>query len=226
MLSISCPSCKSALNPEGKVPEVFKVYICPYCSWKGILNESEYDDLFSFDSEQIDDEEEDDNEFDEEEIDEEEDDESEIMANASYCAATQICSFLKSVINESDKYRISGADILVLSKMCMVLTDLNRYTVNGYLYFTVKDYGKSSMAYHEIHIDSDGLRLTYGVSYVDKYSGYEQESRVVFPFENEYEAVEVDDKIGEFVDSVSYLLLSEERDVEAFDSGDPIEDND
>ena len=154
---------------------------------------------------------------------EEEDNESEIISAASSFAETEIRACLKRIIKECDRYRILPADLVILSKMYMVLTDLCNHTVDGYFYFIVKSpVSSEEMDFYEVHIDGEGLRLTTGILYVED-ECEEHDIEVVFPFEDEYLALNSFEDISNFVNGIKSSLLDEGRKIDAFDSGDAIE---
>lgn len=216
MLNVTCPNCKLTHKHSEEIKAELPFYICPTCKSDEFLTEADiFDDKLDEDDELLD---EDDEAYDE-------DDESTNLAVASSYAETQICLCLKRIIKTFDEYTITGADLLVLSKMYMVLTDLSNYTIDGFLYFTVKSHGNSIMDFHEIHIDEDGLRLTSGTSYLDKDQCPEVESRIVFPYEDEYEALNAFDEIASFVNVVMSCLADPTSEIDAEDGTDDIEEN-
>jgi hypothetical protein len=187
-------------------------YTCPSCKCNSILEEADL----------VEDGELEDNDV----LTDDQDYESDIMAAASSYAEIQTRACIKRIIKEFDKLDILGADLVVLSKMYMVLANLSNYTIDGYLSFTVKTYvDGESMSFHEIHIDEEGLRLTSGISYVEDDELEEHESHISFPFEDEFAALNAFDEIGRFVNDINTSLSEEAREIDAVDSGDTIEDN-
>lgn len=137
-------------------------------------------------------------------------------------ANNAIGGLLKKMIKGFDHYNISADQLVVISTIYKVVTDFKKYVVNGSIRVDIKQIeSEGNFKFQEILIGADGLRLTNG-GYVTGENGGDSYSDVVFPIEDEDEAMEtvqiVDTFISEFLDK----LESQNKEIDTEDSGDGI----
>ncbi len=206
MSTLTCPRCKKE-NAYSDIEDVKGLnYVCPDCFF-----------IWADTSVTID---EDDDDFDEDEDDNEDEDisQSEIYANYT------VSELLKSIIKNFDKYRIDSKYLSVITSIYMVVTDYEKYQVNGYIHFTIKDTDEDeNVSFMEIQIDQDGLSLTKG-GYLQSENGGDSYSESVYQNGDEDNLILTQEAVDEFVNEYQEMLKSPTKEYEIFDSGDGIEE--
>ena len=209
-MSVKCPNCEMK-NAQIVTDEKGAHYTCPDCDfeWTGEIEDEEYDDAEEEDYDDTEDEEDYENAFNQ----------------AQYYAITAISDFLKELIKNFDEYNIEAEHLPVISNLYKVITNIKRYRVNGYLCFTVKDVeSEGNFKYQEIQLDYDGLTLTRGGYVTEDDNGGDSYNTIIYPPDDEYEAMEIVTEIDNFISDFRDRLNNVEIEIEAIDSGDGIDE--
>lgn len=163
----------------------------------------------------------------EEEVEDlEEEEEDDMFAAAESYTRNEIRTLLKSVISDFKSVGFTGSDLVVLSKLYMLLESPGKYRIRGYLSVIFKNIDSNGDGYYnEILYDTDGLSLTSGGFATGEYGG-DSYSQVVFPFDDEDEAINAVQLIDIFVNSIGHQISDPHNlELEATDSGDEIQEN-
>jgi len=149
----------------------------------------------------------------------------ELYSQAVTYGYNQTASVLKKVIQNFDHFQITTQELPVLANMLKVATNPEGYEVNGYLQLVIKVFESGEdFRFQEITIDEFGLRLISGRIEVSPDFGPDTYSNSVFPPEDEYDAMETVVKVDEFFTEFISMLETTNREFEAADSGDGIDE--
>lgn len=153
----------------------------------------------------------------------EEEEEFDVFEAAESYTNKEILTLLQTVIADFQQIGLNGSDLVVISKLLMLLENPSHYRYHGYLCvtFTTIDLNKDEYFY-EISYSRDALSLISG-GYVKGEYGGDSFSKVVYPFEDEDEAMDAVQLIDVFVSSIQEKLsIPDKLEVETTDSGDEI----
>lgn len=209
-----CPECNNKETIIVKEANPYVFFRCPQCGheWNLFAPDAEraiqYEPLMHA---SIDEDE-------EEDIDE--DDSDNIFSQSISYANRAVSELLKELIKNFDSHNINSDQLLAICSMYKVTNDYKKYAVNGYLRLDIKEIETSTnFTFQEIIIDADGLRLTNG-----GYMTGDTYSEEVFPIDDEDEAENTISIIDDFISDFYNKLNSENKELDAFDSDDGIED--
>ncbi|HWJ30390.1 MAG TPA: hypothetical protein VNS32_27905 [Flavisolibacter sp.] len=148
---------------------------------------------------------------------EDSDDEDDILKQAEDYTYSSIVSVLDGFIKDFYAQRLTPDQLYILSKLAMIVRDPNKYDVDGYIHFTVKENrGNESFIYQEIQFDGDGLRLTNGGYEMDE-NGGDSFSDEIFPVYDEEEALGIISVIDSFIEEFDEKVRGDDRIIEAED---------
>ncbi len=216
----TCPKCEFEETEITKAKNPYVFFRCPKCGyeWDIFAPDPElpiqYEPLLKVISEQ--------NELEE---DTDEDDPENIFNQSMAYANSAISDLLKKIIKRFDWYSINSDQLVAICNMFKVTSDYKKYIVNGYIRLDIKEIeSPGNYKFQEILVDVDGLSLTKGGYVTENNDGGDSYSDLVFPIDDEDEANDTIFVIDDFVCAFLEKLDSENKDFDAFDSGDGIEE--
>jgi len=153
----------------------------------------------------------------------EEEEEFDVFEAAESYTYKEVLTLLQTVISDFQRIGLNGSDLVVISKLLMLLENPGHYRFHGYLSVTFKTKDlNGDIKFNEILYDMDTLSLTTGGYLKGEYGG-DSFSKVVYPFDDVYKAMDAVQLIDVFVSSIlEKLSIPEKLEVETADSGDEI----
>lgn len=203
MNTVTCPDCGMENAYVEIVNETGSHYMCPDCNyeWSAALTKQEETDIGDIDS------------------DGDTEDDFDIFDQAESYTYMAVNNFIKDIIKEFEKYKITPQQLPIVSKLFKLTSVIGKYEIDGYVRFSSNtERSQSGMQFKEIIFDADGLRLREG-GFDNNELGGDSYSATIFPVDNEERALNIVNPVENFFTDFLENLESGEIDIDEIDDG-------